>query len=167
MSLGRSPPRQAGEGREENDAQAGSPAAFVVHSLAHAVAALEAAVAAGREAVLLSAAEAGISAGPGWFRELIAAARAAVPGASPAAYLDCGDDAGAAQAAIRAAVDGIVFTGSADVATRLAAIAVAQGARFATIRPDIALDLGESLFADAGTLRARCADALASPRPIC
>lgn len=140
---------------------------FVVHSLAHAAAALDAAAAAGLEAVLLSAADAGISVGPGWFRELVAAARATVPAAASVALLDCGSDAGAVQAAIRARVEGVVFTGRADVAERLAAIAVERGVQFVTARPQSVLDLVECFFADVATLKRRCADALASLRPIC
>jgi hypothetical protein len=140
---------------------------FIVHSLPHAVAALEAAAASGCEIILLSAPDAGGYAGSGWFRELVAAARAAVPAGRCTSLLDCGDDPGAAQAAIRAGIEGIVFTGRHDVADRLAAIAAERGLTFVTARPEPALDLAAYFFADVATLRARCADALASPRPIC
>jgi hypothetical protein len=126
---------------------------FVVHSLAHAVAALEAAAAAGCAIVLLSAAGAGVYAGPGWFKALIDAARADGPAAQAQFILDCGDDAGAAQGAIRAGIPAIVFTGRADVAARLAAIAAARGGRLLTARPAAALDLGRWFFADVETLR--------------
>src|SRR6266436_10394547 len=89
----------------------GSAPVIIIHSLAHAVAALSAAAEAGRRVTLASAPDAGIYAGPGWFSALVAAARAAVPAAQCAALLDCGDDAGAAQAAIRTGIEGIVFTG--------------------------------------------------------
>jgi predicted amidohydrolase YtcJ len=135
---------------------------IVVHSLAHAVAALSAAAEMARLIVIASAPDAGIYAGPGWFGALIAAAREAMPAARAAALLDCGDDAGAAQAAIRAGIEGIVFTGRADVAARLADIAGQRGASFLTRRPEPALDLGVLFFADAETLRRRCADVLAS-----
>jgi acyl-CoA reductase-like NAD-dependent aldehyde dehydrogenase len=125
------------------------------------VAALEAAAATGREIALLSAADSGISAGPGWFRELVAAARTAVPGARSSAWLDCGGDAGAAQAAIRARVEGVVFTGRADVGRRLAEIAAGSGVRLLTARPALVCDLVDGFFADAATLRARCVAALA------
>ena len=86
--------------------------AIVVHSLAHAVAALQAAAEAGRPVLLLSAVDAGLSAGAGWWREVIAAARNSVPTArTRGALLDCGDDAGAAQDALRAGVEAIVFSG--------------------------------------------------------
>jgi hypothetical protein len=75
----------------------------------HAVAALEAASAASCGIVLLSAPNAGIYAGPGWWRALVEAAREAAPGAQAEFILDCGDDAGAAQGAIRAGIEAIVF----------------------------------------------------------
>ena len=140
---------------------------FVVHSLAHGLAAASAAVEAGRPIVLLSARDAGIYAGPGWFRELVAAIREAVPEARLRPILDCGDDAGAAMAAIRAGVEAIVFTGGAEVAARLRSIADAQGCRLGADRPPAVLDLGDRFFADPETLRRRCAEALASPRAIC
>jgi hypothetical protein len=135
--------------------------AIVVHSLTHAVAALEASATADREIVLLSAPGAGVYAGAGWFAALVEAARAAVPAAQCAPILDCGDDAGAVQAALRAGVEAVIFTGRADVAERLAAIAGARGSRLLTTRPPPLLDFGELFFASSDTLRERCADALA------
>jgi hypothetical protein len=139
---------------------------IIVHALAHAVAALSAAAEAGRPVTLASAPDAGIYAGPGWFGALIAAACDAVPMAQSAALLDCGDDAGAAQAAIRAGIEGIVFTGRADVAERLADIARQRGARLLTARPVPTLDLGTEFFASPETLRRRCAFLLASLPPV-
>jgi hypothetical protein len=130
---------------------------IVVHALAHAVGALTAAAQIGRPVVLASAPGAGIYSGPGWWRELIAAARAAVPAAKSTALLDCGDDAGAAQAAIRAGVEAIVFTGPADVTERLADVAGQRGTRLFTNRPATDLDLGDSFFAPPEALRQRCA----------
>jgi hypothetical protein len=121
---------------------------------------LEVAAAAGRAIVLLSAPDAGIYAGPGWFKALIDAAREAVPGAQYSAILDCGDDAGAAQGAIRAGIEAVIFTGRADVAERLAAIAAASDSRLLTLRPEAALDLGRWFFADGEMMRRRCAKAL-------
>jgi acyl-CoA reductase-like NAD-dependent aldehyde dehydrogenase len=86
---------------------------------------------------VLSLPDAGIYAGPGWFTALIEAAREAAPEARFTAILDCGDDSGAAMAAIRAGVEAIVFTGRTDVAERLAAIAAAKGATVLTKRPDV------------------------------
>jgi delta 1-pyrroline-5-carboxylate dehydrogenase len=117
--------------------------------------------------VLASAAEAGLYAGPGWWRELVAAARAAVPAAQFSALLDCGDQPGAALAAIRTHVEAVVFTGRADLAWRLADIARRHGVRLATLRPAAALDLEAEFFAPETAIRRRCADFLASSPPIC
>ena len=133
----------------------------VVHSLAHAKAALSAAAAAGRPLALASAVEAGIYAGAGWWLGLIAAAREAVPSAIATSLLDCGDDAGAAQAAIRAGVEAIVFTGRPDVAGRLSDIASRRGVRLVTERPAADLELGDSFFAAPDALRRRCTMILA------
>ena len=134
---------------------------IIIHSLAHAIAALRATVDARRPVTLASAPDAGSYAGPGWFGALIAAARDAVPAAKSQALLDCGNDAGAAQAAIRAGIEGIIFTGRADVAERLADIARQHGIRLMMARPDAALDLGTEFFASPETLRRRCASFLA------
>jgi hypothetical protein len=140
----------------------GSAPFIVVHSLAHAVAALEAAAAADRDIVLLSAPGAGIYAGAGWWKALVEAACKAEPAAKCDAIFDCGDDAGAAQAALRVQIATVIFTGRADVAERLAAIAQQAGISLLTTRPQPLLDLGELFFASSDTLRERCADALAS-----
>ncbi|HEX3881454.1 MAG TPA: hypothetical protein VHW66_02240 [Stellaceae bacterium] len=89
----------------------------------------------GGETVLVSAPDAGLYAGPGWWTALTEAAREAVPAARFSTVLDCGDDAGAAMASIRAGVEAVVFTGRADVAERLAAIAEVKDARLLTTRP--------------------------------
>jgi len=146
------------------DALNDSPPAVVVHSLAHAVAALEAAAAAETKLILLSAPDAGIYAGPGWWKALVDEARCAVSGAVFTAMLDCGDDAGAAQGAIRAGIEAVVFTGRSDVAERLAAIAASAGSRMLARRPDATLDLGRWFFADGAELRRRCTDAMAAGR---
>ena len=152
--------------RRDALSEPGSAPAIVVHSLAHAVAALQAAAAVGRDIVLLSAANAGIYAGAGWWRAVVEAARAAEPAAKCGAILDCGDDAGAAQAALRAGIEAVIFTGRADVADRLAAIAEARAARLLTARLRPALDLAVCFFADTETLRWRVADVLASLPPV-
>jgi len=54
----------------------------------------------------------------------------------------------------------VVFTGRADVARRLADIAIQHGVQFATNRPAPALDLGEDFFASPEVLEQRCADLL-------
>ena len=140
---------------------------IIVHSLAHAIAALNTAAEQGRAVVLASAPDAGIYAGPGWFGALVKAARETVPAAQATALLDCADDAGAVQAAIRAGIEGIVFTGRAEIAARLADVAGQRGALLLTTRPEPALDLGALFFADFNTLRRRCADVLASPERFC
>ena len=152
--------------RDALSEQASTPV-IVVHSLAHAVAALEAAAAADRNVVLLSAADAGVYAGAGWWKALIDAARDAAPQARFTEILDCGDDAGAAQAALRTGVSAIIFTGRADVAERLAAIAQLAGGSLWTTRPLPLLDLGELFFASSDTLREHCAHALASGPGFC
>ena len=158
-----------GRGRRlfRRDELSGQSPAIIIYSLAHAVAALTAAAEAVRPVTLASAPDAGIYAGPGWFGALVAAARAAVPAAQCAALIDCGDDAGAAQAAIRTGIEGIVFTGRADVAERLADIAGRRGVRLLTERPAPALDLGMEFFASPETLRRRCVDILASTPAFC
>jgi hypothetical protein len=98
---------------------------------------------------------------------MIDAAHATVPAARFSAILDCGDDAGAAQGAIRAGIESVVFVGREDVAERLASIAAQTGARLLTTRPADALDLGQWFFADNATLRRHCAAYLASLRSIC
>jgi hypothetical protein len=140
---------------------------FVVHSLDHAVAALTAAAEAGRPIAIISAPSAGVYGGPGWFKAVADAAREAVPAARFSAILDCDDDAGAAQGAIRAEIDVVIFTGRADVAERLAGIAAAAGSRLLTERPAAALDLARWFLADGETLRRHCAAHLASPGSIC
>jgi len=115
----------------------------------------------------LSPPDAGIYAGPGWFRAMIEAAHAAVPAAKFTAILDCGDDAGAAQAAIRAGIEAVVFTGRADVAERLTDIAGQCGIRLITERPVAALDLASEFFAAPEILLRRCVEILASPAAFC
>jgi hypothetical protein len=107
--------------------------------------------------VLISAPDAGGYVGPGWFKALVAAAREAVPDIRCSSFLDCGDNVGAALAAIRAEVEGVIFTGRPDIARRLADIAQQHGVRFETKRPPAALDLAEDFFASPEDLKKRCA----------
>jgi delta 1-pyrroline-5-carboxylate dehydrogenase len=134
--------------------------AIVIHSLDQAVAALRAAVRSGRTVLLASPPESGGYVGPGWFRALVTAAREAVPEAQFAVLLDCGDNVGAALAAIRAEVEGVIFTGRADVARRLADIAGQHGVRFETQRSAAALDLENDFFASPQEIERRCAEFL-------
>jgi len=133
---------------------------IIIYSLAQAIAALRAAASAKRAVVLASAPDAGGHVGPGWFGALVAAARQAVPEARFTAVLDCGDSVGAALAAIRAEVEGVIFTGRADAAGRLADIARQQGVRFETERPATALDLTDAFFASQEDVERRCAEFL-------
>jgi delta 1-pyrroline-5-carboxylate dehydrogenase len=121
---------------------------------------LTAALRADRPVVLASAPDAGGYAGPGWFAALITAAREAVPEARFSALLDCGDSVGAALAAIRAQVEGVIFTGRVDVARRLADLAAQHGVRFETSRPWHALDLGDHFFTSRESLEQRCTEFL-------
>lgn len=99
------------------------PAAVTVHEFDHAVAALRAAVALERKITLLSAPAASGQAGIAWFAELIRAARGVVPGADSVAVLDCDRHGGRALAALRAGLDGVIFTGSRANFLKLADIA--------------------------------------------
>ena len=109
---------------------------------------------------LVSAPDAGGYVGPGWFKALVGAAREAVPDAQCSSLLDCRDNVGAALAAIRAEVEGVIFTGRPDVARRLADIARQHRAHLETKRPVDALDLGEDFFATGEDLERRCAEFL-------
>ena len=148
----------ASEAKQSRDGEA---PAFVVHSLGHATAALKAAAHAGRPVVLASAPGAGSYAGPGWFGALVRAAREAVPEARSSALLDCGDDVGAALAAIRSEIEGVVFTGRADVVRRLADMARQHGVRLVTDHPAPALDLYDDFFASLELLERRCVEVMA------
>lgn len=110
--------------------------------------------------VLVSAPSAGGYVGPGWFKALVAAAREAVPDIRCSTFLDCGDNIGAALAAIRAEVEGVIFTGGLGVAHRLAETARQHGIRFETKRPAEALDLVGDFFASNEDIERRCAEFL-------
>jgi hypothetical protein len=146
----------ASEAKQSRDGEA----LIIVHSLFQATAALTAAARAGRQVGLVSAPDAGGYVGPGWFKALVAAAHEAVPDARCSTFLDCGDNVGAALAAIRAEVEGVIFTGRPDVADRLADIARQHSVRFETKRPADALDLAEDFFASQEDLEKRCAEFL-------
>ena len=78
-----------------------------------------------------------------------------MPAARAGALLDCGDDAGAAQAALREGVEEIVFSGPDEVRERLADIARGRGSRVHRNRPPAALDLVDDFFAPPEALRRR------------
>ncbi len=135
-------------------------APIIIHSLFQATAALTASARAGRPVALVSAPDAGGYVGPGWFNTLVGEARKAVPDARCSSLLDCGENVGAALAAIRAGVEGVIFTGRPDVADRFADIAWQHGVRFETKRPADALDLAEDFFSSQEDLEKRCAEFL-------
>jgi hypothetical protein len=143
----------ASEAQQSRDGEA----RIIIHSLFQATAALTASARAGRPVVLVSAPDAGGYVGPGWFKALVAAAREAVPDARCRSLLDCGDNVGAALAAIRTEVEGVIFTGRPDAAHRLADIARQLGIRFEIKRPADALDLVEDFFASHEDIERRCA----------
>src|SRR5689334_8724010 len=138
---------------KEKQSRDGEARVIVVHSLGQAIAAATVAARAGRSITLASAPDAGGHTGPVWFKALIMATRDAVPEVCFSALLDCGDNVGAALAAIRAEFEGVIFTGRTDVARRLADIAAQHGVCFETNRPQDVLDLGEDFFASEENLQ--------------
>lgn len=98
---------------------------FVVHSLAHALAAASAA--GPRPIALSSAPGAACYAGVGWFLEILAETRKRMPEADVVAVLDCGDDAAIAIEALRAGAEEVRIRGAA--ADQVAEVAAALGAR--------------------------------------
>lgn len=108
-------------------AEATTEPVVVVHDIGHARAALAAARNAGRPVVLASPPGAAATLGPMVFRELVAAARDAEPGARSLAVLDCGDAAGLALAAVRAGVEAVSLEAPDEVRARVADIAEGAG----------------------------------------
>jgi hypothetical protein len=95
------------------------PPAIVVRSLADAIAAL----APGLPVTLLSAPGAGVFAGTGWWRALVAAAREAHPATPCADVLDCADAPGRALEAIRAGQAVLVLDPACPAFARVATLA--------------------------------------------
>jgi len=112
---------------------------FIVHNLAHAIAALTAAAEADAPVTLLSPPEAAKSLGVGMFLAIIAAARAALPEAKSEAVLDCGDAPGLALGALRAGAEAVTLRASPETRAKVADIAGQTGARL--IEPEEAFDL--------------------------
>lgn len=104
-----------------------TPRAIRIHSLEHARAALSAA--AGREIVLVSPPSCASFPGIGWWRELVAMARAEFPGARFEAVLDCGPAAGMAMAALRAGAGPVWVQAEDAVLEKLADMAEQVGTR--------------------------------------
>jgi len=113
---------------------------IVVRTAAQATAALAAAARADRPVVLASPPDAAASMGPGLFRAIVEAARAAVPQARSLAVLDCGDRPGDVMAALREGCEAVCFRGDPELAAKLADMARQSGARLLTTF-DIRLDL--------------------------
>jgi hypothetical protein len=111
------------------------PPAVTIHGLAHARAAL----APGRPVTLLSAPGAGIYAGVGWWRALIATAGGDTP---PPDILDCGPAAGRVLEALRAGQRLIVIRANDAIFAELATLAAAKGAELLRAPPP-SLDLGQ------------------------
>ena len=123
--------------------------AIIVHSLAHARAAVRAAAVHGVAVTLLSGPGAAGYAGPEWFRELIAAATAEHPAAQVTAVLDCGAAPGHALAALRAGLKAIRVEADPAVGKRIAELAAQHGARVAPAADGDALDLAAAVDPDA------------------
>ena len=114
--------------------------AIRIHSLAEARIALGVARALDRPVTLVSARGAAGHAGPGWWRALVAIARAEYPEIAMITILDCDDCAGDALASLREGVECICFRGRADVTAKLRAIATQLGSELTSELP-LGLDL--------------------------
>jgi acyl-CoA reductase-like NAD-dependent aldehyde dehydrogenase len=117
---------------------------IIVHSLAHAEAALAAAAALGVPVMLASAPAAAGYAGPLWFKALIDEAKRAHPAADVAALLDCGEEPGMVLGALRAGIRHIRFTGGDAMRRRLAEIAAQLDATIEGGDAPPALDLRDA-----------------------
>lgn len=118
-----------------------APPTVIIHNLAHARAAFAAAAGAGVAIRVMSAPGAAAFAGAGWFREVIAAARAEYPRARVEAVLDCGAESGLALGAMRCGVEAIRLKAAPGVRGRIAAIAQASGCRLVADGRGAVLDL--------------------------
>ncbi len=114
------------------------PPAVVVHGLADAQRALRV----GRPVTLLSAPGAALFAGCLWWRELVAAARAAHPATPAQDVLDCGDAPGQAMAALRAGQRLLILDPACPAFGAVRSAAATLGAIVLAGRPP-ALDLAD------------------------
>lgn len=103
--------------------------AVIIHSSAHARAALAAATRLNRPVTLYSAANAAAYGGAAWFAAIVTAARSDFPDAQCDAVLDCGDQAGWALAALRHGCRALVLRATPAIRDKIAAIAATQDAR--------------------------------------
>ncbi|HLZ68196.1 MAG TPA: hypothetical protein VKQ29_18375 [Aliidongia sp.] len=132
------------------------PPAIIVHSLAQALVAAEAAAALGKPLTLRSAAGAGGTLGVGWFASLRMLLAERYPDLDLMLVLDCADEAGTALGALRRGLKAVRVAVPAEARARLAALAEGYGARLdADERP--CLDLLEGVMEQAD-LAARCRD---------
>ena len=92
---------------------------IVIHALAHARAALAAAAARGIPVTLASAPGAALQTGPAWFKAVIDQAGEEHPAVAVTAILDCGDQPGAAMAALRLGLKDLRFHGAAELRSKL------------------------------------------------
>ena len=109
------------------------PPAVIIHGLDHA----RAAVAPGLAVTLLSAPGAGVYAGVGWWRAIIAAAAPGTPD-----ILDCGSEAGRALEALRGGQKALILRAPAAIFEEVGAVALGCGANLLCVAPP-GLDLAE------------------------
>jgi len=141
--------------------------AIMIHELAHAVAALEAAQWHRSSVTLVSAPGAVRTGGAGWWRELISQARAQSPDADVRSLLDCADEPGMALAAIREGVEAVTLTGNLDTLRRVGDIARQSGVALrAPTRADLDLACSENLVSDCKKLLEIRAPGVANPRAL-
>lgn len=119
-------------------------ACFIIHELAHATAALEAARRHNTSVTLVSAPGAVRTGGAGWWRELITAARSDFPDAEMRSVLDCADEPGTALSAIRAGVEAIALSAPEDARARVAEIAEQASVALVSINWPDAVDLARA-----------------------
>jgi len=111
--------------------------AVTVHGLEQACTVLRP----GLPATLLSAPGAALAGGCLWWRELVAAARQAVPGTPCEDILDCADAPGRAMAALRIGQTFLILDPACPAFAAVAAAAATLGARILATRPR-SLDFG-------------------------
>src|SRR3546814_18316906 len=99
---------------------------IIIHSLEQAVTALKVARDLGRPVTLASPPGAAAYTGALWFREVVKQAEREVPDADASSILDCADKPGLVIAAFRQGVLRVRFTGAAEAAEKLQAMADAE-----------------------------------------
>lgn len=134
--------------------------AVVVHTLAHALAALDASAETGRPVALISAHGAAATLGVGGYLGIVAAARERRPDVPARCVLDCASDLGWALAALRMGADAVRVDAADEPFARLRAIATALGRTAGRERPEALdpLDLPDPAAACRAWLRADRSD---------